>query len=73
MRGGPGNDDYFGGDGQDALLDLVGADELNGGDQDDRLDARDGGFDIVNGGFGTDTCRFDAGVDVVESCEIQNP
>ncbi len=56
------------------MLDLAGVDELSGGDQNDTLNARDGGEDIVNGGFGTGTCRFDAGLDqVVRGCEIQNP
>ena len=50
------------------IVDLDGLDELNGGDGDDFLNAQDGlPNDIVNGGFGIDTCLTDAG-DLVISC-----
>ena len=77
MDSGPAtNDEYHGGRGSDYIADITGADDLNGGGGDDTLDAQgsaqDGGNDLLNGGFGTDTCFFDAGDEVI-SCEDQNP
>jgi Ca2+-binding RTX toxin-like protein len=70
------NDEYFGGRGSDYIADILGTGDLNGGGGDDTLDAQgseqDGANDLLNGGFGTDTCFFDEGDEVI-SCEVQNP
>ncbi len=68
LRDPAGEDDHFGGDGADHILDLAGNDELDGGDQNETLDALDRvALDILNGGFGGDTCFADA-TDTVVSC-----
>ena len=71
----PGNDVLRGGPGADAMAGDDGSDDHRGGDGNGYIDAQDGASDtLVDGGFGTDTCRFDAGLDqVVRGCEIQNP
>lgn len=49
-----GNDTIFGGRGEDILNGGIGQDQLYGGGEDDSLYARDGEYDLVNGGAGSD-------------------
>jgi Ca2+-binding RTX toxin-like protein len=74
MDGNDGSDTHLGGDGPDNIEDrFTASDDLNGGDDDDILNAQDeSALDKLNGGFGFDTCFADA-TDEVISCESLNP
>lgn len=76
MFGGVGNDELYGGTGDDAMADEEGTDELYGGPDNDFIDASDfmpvDGPDVVNGGDGFDTCIVD-GNDTVSNCEDTHP
>jgi Ca2+-binding RTX toxin-like protein len=76
--GGGGNDSlvanpaggrYYGNGGNDALTGGAGEDRLEGNEGDDTIDARDGRFDSIDCGPGTDTLLADAG-DTAVNCEI---
>lgn len=54
LIGGAGNDGLFGEYGNDVLI-TAGADYASGGDGDDRIEAGDFGFEVVDGGAGFDT------------------
>jgi dipeptidyl aminopeptidase/acylaminoacyl peptidase len=58
-----GDDRLFGGDGNDWLAGGLGHDLVAGGPGDDTLDARDGVYDLVSGGAGTDVGVIDGPVD----------
>jgi Ca2+-binding RTX toxin-like protein len=64
ISGGGGNDKLNGADGNDDITGGAGADTLSGGNNDDTLRAKDGEADTsINGGSGTDTAFYDAGID----------
>jgi Ca2+-binding RTX toxin-like protein len=64
ITGGGGNDKLNGSDGNDDITGGAGADTLSGGNHDDTLRAKDGEADTsINGGSGTDTAFYDAGID----------
>lgn len=84
LRGVDGDDDLYGGQGADPLLGGAGKDDLYGGDGNDGIDelsggnndtinARDGGPDIVNRGLGVDDTVFSDPEDqVAADCENVN-
>jgi Ca2+-binding RTX toxin-like protein len=64
LDGGPGNDFLTASEGNDTVIGGPGADSLSGGYGDDLLDGDDGEADTsFNGGPGTDTLYYDAGLD----------
>jgi Ca2+-binding RTX toxin-like protein len=64
VEGGAGNDFLTASEGNDTVIGGPGADSLSGGYGDDILDADDGEADTsFNGGPGTDTLYYDAGID----------
>ncbi len=64
LAGGGGNDSLSGGDGNDDLHGGSGSDAFIAGAGDDLLDAVDAEAESnLNGGPGTDTARYDAGID----------
>ncbi|MER5226436.1 calcium-binding protein [Streptomyces flaveus] len=67
--GGPGNDNLYGGTGNDTLRGDVGRDNLYGGRGNDTLLGRDGieRNDYLDGGEGSDTCTANLG-DIIENC-----
>jgi Ca2+-binding RTX toxin-like protein len=69
LIGGPGDDNELGGSGNDVLRAGGGHNLLKGGTGRDRLFARNGLSDFVNGGRGRDCARWDAGLDTVRSIE----
>jgi Ca2+-binding RTX toxin-like protein len=69
LRAAGGRDILKGSEGDDRLLGGEGSDRLLGGRGHDRLLARDGQFDRVYGGRGTDEGRVDAGLDRVRRVE----
>jgi Ca2+-binding RTX toxin-like protein len=72
LTGGPGNDFLTASEGNDKLVGGPGADSLSGGYGDDVLDGDDGEADTsFNGGPGTDTLYYDAGLDPTGSA-IEN-
>ena len=76
VRGGLGDDEMLGGDGADLIrADDDGIDSVNAGPGNDAIEAHDdAGVDSIACAEGTDTVRFDAGVDVVaDDCESRDP
>lgn len=68
-NGGLGNDNLYGGTGNDTLRGDIGRDNLYGGLGDDTLLGRDGfeRNDYLNGGEGSDTCTANPD-DIIENC-----
>ncbi len=64
-----GDDDLDGGLGDDELTGGSGSDLVRGGAGDDQLRARDGAFDLVRCGTGSDSAVLDAVDDVTSECE----
>jgi Ca2+-binding RTX toxin-like protein len=76
LIGGKGSDELIGGQGNDTLRGGPGRDEFNMRDGiqlnapgDDTIDARDGGNDEINCGYGDDVAVVDASEDGVYDCE----
>ena len=64
LDGQGGADSLSGNDGNDTIVGGAGADSLIGAGGNDTLDARDGAADTqISGAAGTDTARYDAGLD----------
>ena len=75
LLGGAGNDTLTGGGGNDTLSGGLGSDSLSGQADSDTIDAADDANDpTINGGTGTDTAYYDAGIDPVPAqCETLIP
>jgi len=67
LDGGNGDDEIHGWVGTDVLIGGPGNDEMYGDDQPDRLYARDGQKDFVNGGDANDFCQVD-NIDFYQWC-----
>jgi Ca2+-binding RTX toxin-like protein len=63
LSGGAGADYLSGYSGNDTIVGGVGEDQLYGGAGADTLNAKDGDYDLVDGGLDTDTATIDAGLD----------
>jgi Ca2+-binding RTX toxin-like protein len=64
LEGGPGDDEITAGDGNDTLIGGAGSDSYSASAGNDVIFADDGEADLqINGGAGTDTAYYDAGVD----------
>ena len=73
LRGGPSDDNLYGGGANDTVTGNAGADHLYGGGGDDTIQARDGVADKVDCGLGTDTVVADASDSVVGCESVQLP
>jgi Tol biopolymer transport system component len=69
IAGGGGDDQILGGGGDDAITGGAGQDTLNGGAGNDLLNGRDGSRDVLDGGAGRDSGRWDARLDRVRGVE----
>ena len=68
-----GRDWIFGGPGDDRIAGRGGRDVANGGKGNDRFISRDGTFDIVDGGPGSDVCQADPGDRVRSADRVSSP
>ena len=69
IAGSPARNTLAGGAGNDEIGAGGGEDRVEGGEGDDSIDTRDGGFDSVDCGAGTDTVLADA-ADELTACEV---